>query len=152
MAESLTRIGAVLLRYLYLHKRSVPRTFEIVFWPVMELFVWGFVTLYIQRVSGGDISRVIVFLINGMIFWDILYRSQQAVSISMIEEIWTQNIMNLLISPLRVWEWLVAVFFYGLLKTTLITVILAILALSLYHFDMLEALEDPYPEPALSKA
>ncbi|MBI4970639.1 MAG: ABC transporter permease [Candidatus Omnitrophica bacterium] len=139
MSGSIRRISAMILRYLYLHKRSVPRTFEIVFWPVMELFLWGFVTLYIQRVAGGDLSRIIVFLINGLIFWDILYRSQQAVSISIIEDIWTQNIVNLLISPLKIWEWMVSTFIYGFMKTMLITVILAGLAVVLYHFNLIQA-------------
>lgn len=139
MKETLNRISAMLLRYLYLHKRSVPRTFEIIFWPVMELFVWGFVTMYIQRMAGGDISRVIVFLINAMIFWDILYRAQQSVSISFIEDIWTQNIVNLLISPLKIWEWMTATFIYGFCKTMLITVILGILALFLYKFNLIGA-------------
>src|SRR3990167_6496181 len=139
MSGSIRRIGAMILRYLYLHKRSVPRTFEIIFWPVMELFLWGFVTLYIQRVAGGDLSRIIVFLINGLIFWDILYRSQQAVSISIIEDIWTQNIVNLLISPLKIWEWMVSTFIYGFMKTMLITVILAGLAVVLYHFNLIQA-------------
>ena len=129
----------MLLRYLYLHKRSVPRTFEIIFWPVMELFVWGFVTMYIQQMAGGDISRIIVFLINAMIFWDILYRAQQSVSISFIEDIWTQNIVNLLISPLRIWEWMMATFIYGFCKTMLITVILGFLALGLYKFNLIGA-------------
>lgn len=139
MMAAIRRIHAMLLRYLYLHKRSVPRTFEIIFWPVMELFVWGFVTMYIQRIAGGDISRIIVFLINAMIFWDILYRSQQSVSISMIEDIWTQNIVNLLISPLKIWEWLASTFIYGFMKTMLITIILGALALVLYKFNIVSA-------------
>ena len=123
MKGAVTRIGALILRYVYLHKRSLPRTLEIVFWPVMELLVWGFVSVYIQSLAGDALSRVIVFLINSMIFWDILYRSQQGVSISVIEEIWTQNIVNILVSPLKIWEWLAATFLYGLMKISLISAV-----------------------------
>src|SRR3989338_5370602 len=110
MSETTSHISAMLLRYLYLHKRSVPRAFEIVFWPVMELLVWGFVTRYIQDVADAQLSHLIVFLINAAIFWDILYRSQQAISISFVEDIWTQNIVNIFVSPLKIWEWIVATF------------------------------------------
>jgi ABC-2 type transport system permease protein len=41
------RIAALLLRYLYLYRRSLPRAMEIFFWPVMDLLVWGFVTVYL---------------------------------------------------------------------------------------------------------
>lgn len=136
----LLRISAVVARYLYLHRRSVSRTLEIFFWPVMELFVWGFLVLYLRGQSDSAMSRTIVFLINAMIFWDILYRSQQGVSLSFAEDIWTQNILNVLISPLRLWEWLAATFLYGLIKTALITLILTGLAIALYSFDMIGAL------------
>jgi ABC-2 type transport system permease protein len=139
MSGAATRIGALILRYCYLHKRSLPRTLEIVFWPVMELLVWGFVSVYVQSLTGGVMTHAIVFFINSMIFWDILYRSQQGVSISVIEEIWTQNIVNLLVSPLKIWEWMAATFVYGLLKTTTITVILGIIAWLLYRFDLIGA-------------
>src|SRR3989338_8422242 len=110
--ESVHRISGMFLRYVFLHKRSLPRTFEILFWPVMELLVWGFVAVYIQEVSKDTLSKIATSLINAMIFWDILYRSQQGVSISFIEDIWTQNIVNLLISPLKICEWIFAFFLY----------------------------------------
>lgn len=141
ISASLSRISAMILRYLYLHKRSLPRTFEIIFWPVMELFVWGFVSVYIQRVSHDSLSKIAMSLINALIFWDILYRSQQGVSLSFIEDIWTQNIVNLLVSPLRLWEWVAAAAIYGALKTCLITLLLATIALFLYHFNLVSHLQ-----------
>ena len=141
MNESFARIRAMILRYLFLHKRSLPRTFEIIFWPVMELFVWGFVSVYIQSVSHDAFSKIAMALINAMIFWDILYRSQQGVSISFIEDIWTQNIVNLLVSPLKIWEWVAAAALYGLMKTTLITGLLATIAFFLYHFNLVGNLQ-----------
>lgn len=136
MTASLIRIRAMFFRYLYLHQRSVSRVLELIFWPVMELLVWGFVSVYIQSVSSDPAVKVGSFLITGMIFWDVLYRSQQGVTISFIEDIWTHNILNILISPLKLWEWLAATFIYGLAKTLLITVILCGIAAGLYHFDL----------------
>lgn len=134
MRASLRRIGAMLLRYLYLHKRSLPRTLEIVFWPVMELLVWGFMTVYIRRVA-GPAGELFQYLINAIIFWDLLYRSQQAVSLGIVEDIWTQNISNILVSPLRVPEWLLSTFLHGLVKVAVITLVLTAIALSMYHVD-----------------
>ncbi|MDO8519901.1 MAG: ABC transporter permease [Deltaproteobacteria bacterium] len=140
MVESFRRITAMFIRHLYLHQRSVTRSLELFFWPVMELLVWGFVSLYIQTISPGGVAQIIVFLINSIIFWDILYRSQQGVSVSFVEEVWTRNILNLLISPLKIWEWLAAIFLYGAVKTAAITVILAVLAATFYHFDLIGAM------------
>lgn len=137
MRASFTRIAAMVARYLYLHKRSVSRTLEIFFWPVMELFVWGFLALYVRQIVATPAQANILFLVNALIFWDLLYRSQQGVTISFVEEIWTQNIINLLISPLRLWEWLAATFFYGLCKILVITALLGSLAFGLYQFNLI---------------
>lgn len=137
MAESLARIGGMFQRYFFLHRRSLIRAFDIFFWPVMDLLIWGFVTLYIQEEAGGSIARLIIFLIGAMIAWDIHYRGQQAVTISLMEEIWTRNITNMLIAPVRLWEWVAASFLYGALKVALVTVILAVVAQALYAFNLL---------------
>lgn len=128
------------LRYAYLHKRSLPRTFEIVLWPVMELLVWGYVSMYLKNVSHNSLLNVTTSLINAMIFWDILYRSQQGVSISFVEDIWTQNIMNLLISPLKIWEWILSAVLYGLLKIAIIVTILSLIVAGLYHLNWISNL------------
>ena len=131
------RIGAMFQRYLFLHRRSLIRAFDIFFWPVMDLLIWGFLTLYIREEAVlGAASQVALFLIGAMISWDIHYRGQQAVTISLMEEIWTRNIVNILISPLRLWEWIAASFLYGALKVGIVTVLLALLAKGLYAFEL----------------
>ena len=77
------RIRALVLRYTYLYTRSVPRVLEMFFWPVMDLLVWGFITVYLQRL-GRQVPGAVTFLLGSMIFWDILYRAQQAVTISFL--------------------------------------------------------------------
>lgn len=135
MRESLTRIYGMFLRYFYLHKRSLSRTLEIVFWPVMELFLWGYLTLYLKTFSPGAAAPYVVFLIGSVIFWDILYRGKLGISTCIIEDIWTLNISNLFVSPLKIWEWFLASFLYSLAKSLLITGILCLIALGLYQFD-----------------
>ena len=135
-AASRSRITAMGLRYLLLHRRSLVRSFDIFFWPVMDLLIWGFVTRYIQQAVEGRVAELIIFLIGAMIAWDIHYRGQQAVTISLMEEIWTRNLTNILISPLRLWEWIAATFWYGILKVALVTLVLAVVAHALYAFDL----------------
>lgn len=138
MRAAARRVAAMFLRYLFLHKRSVPRTLEIVFWPVMDLLVWGYLSVYVARISDGR-AEILPMLVNAMVLWDVLYRSQQAISISFMEDIWTQNITNVLISPLRVPEWIFAAFLYGVAKTLLITVLLSVIAIALYGFNFWDA-------------
>ena len=128
------RILAIVLRHAYLHRRSPARVMEIFFWPVRELFVWGYITLYLQELA---LSETVLFFIGAMILWDVLYRSQQAISLSMTEEFWVRNFINLFITPLSIPEFISGLCLVGVLKSAVTTVLLATLALILYEFDLL---------------
>ena len=45
------RIGAMVLRYVYLLRSSWIRLLELIYWPAVQLFVWGFLQLYIAENS-----------------------------------------------------------------------------------------------------
>lgn len=138
MTGAWTRIWAMVRRYSALHRRSLLRTFDVFFWPIMDLLVWGFVAVYFQRQTQGPLGYGMGFLIGGMIFWDLYYRAQQGMTVSIMEEIWTRNIANLLVTPLRRWEWLTATILYGLGKVLVIGVVLGGLASLLYAFRIWE--------------
>ncbi len=129
------RILAILLRHAYLHRRSPPRIMEIFFWPVMELLVWGYITVYLEQL---EVSGAFLYLIGAMIFWDVLYRSQQARSLSMSEEFWVRNFINLFVSPLSIAEFISALCLVGVIKALVTTLVLAVLAQVIYQFDILQ--------------
>lgn len=129
-----TRVGALLLRHLYLYRRSLPRWMEVFFWPVMDLLVWGFVTRYLERVHVPD---AVLFLLGGVIFWDVFYRSQQAITLSVTEEIWVRNILNIFIAPVRISELMLATCLLGILRAAANAVVLSLLAYFFYAFDLL---------------
>jgi ABC-2 type transport system permease protein len=123
------------LRYTYLYRRSVPRAVEMIFWPLMDLLVWGFLTVYLQQLKPG-VAGVVTYLIGAMIFWDVLYRSAQGVAVSFLEDIWSRNVLNVFVSPLRLREFITATFIVGLIKTAFIVALLSALALGLYDFHL----------------
>lgn len=130
------RIRVMVFRYVLLHLRSSARLFDVFFWPVMELFVWGFFTVYLRQNRLDPEGRILTTLVTGLVFWDVLYRSQQSVGLAFMEELWTRNVLNLLISPLRSWEWVVACCLYGLIKAGVVVAVLLPLAWALYAFDV----------------
>jgi ABC-2 type transport system permease protein len=68
-------ISALVLRYLFLYTRSPMRLVELVFWPVVDLVVWGNVTVFIQRNTNPAFGNEILFLLGAMILWDIMFRA-----------------------------------------------------------------------------
>jgi ABC-2 type transport system permease protein len=128
------RVRALMLRHLYLYRRSPPRIMEIFFWPVMDLLVWGF--LY-QFLAANNTFSWISYLISAMIFWDVIYRAQQGVTIAFLEDVWSRNLLNLFVAPLRRSEFVAATFLVGMIKIAAITVVLSGIAYALYHFNLL---------------
>ncbi|MBI2596598.1 ABC transporter permease [Candidatus Daviesbacteria bacterium] len=123
------------MRYLYLYPRSVPRILDIFFWPMVELLIWGFLTLYLQQ-SRLAIPNFITALLGALIFWNFIQRSQQAVSIAFLEEVWERNLLNIFVTPLRISEFLIATVFVGIVRLILIGLTLGVLAYLLFKFNI----------------
>ena len=127
------RVSALLLRYLYLYRSSVARLMGVLFWPVMDLLVWGFLTMYLSRVA---LPATVLYLLGAAIFWDVFYSAQQAITLSITEEIWVRNILNLFVAPVSTAELLLATSLVGVLRATTSALALAILARLFYAFDL----------------
>jgi ABC-2 type transport system permease protein len=131
-------IYALVQRYSFLYLRNPVRGFELVFWPAMELLLWGFLSMYIQKETTGDFSNFIRFLIGATIFWDVLFRAQMGVSISFLEDMWTRNLLNIFVAPIRIKEYLAAMFCMGVLRVSIVVIVMSILAWFLYAFNLYE--------------
>lgn len=129
------RIQALLIRHLYLYQRSFPRIMDIVYWPVMEILVWGFLSLYIEKLTIGGFNAVTV-LLGAVIFWDFLNQSQKSVSIAFLEEIWEKNLVNIFVSPLRLSEFFISTLLVGFIRLILVGIILSVLSFLMYHFNL----------------
>lgn len=127
------RVSALLMRYLYLYRRSAARIMGVVFWPVMDLLVWGFLTTYLERMT---LPSSVLFLVGAVIFWDVFYSAQQAITLSITEEIWARNILNVFVAPVRTFELLLATSLVGVLRATASALVLALLAKLFYSFDL----------------
>ena len=50
-ALSLRRIGAMVLRHYYLMRGSWPRLLDLIYWPTLQMCLWGFITMFFQTHS-----------------------------------------------------------------------------------------------------
>jgi ABC-2 type transport system permease protein len=129
------RICAIVLRNVYLYKRSLPRLMEIFYWPLLDLFLWGFITLYLMR-SGKNLPNFVAFFLGALILWDILFRSQLGISVSFLEDVWARNFLNLFVSPLSPAEYIVALMGVSLGKILIAGTVMSLLAWLFYSFNI----------------
>ena len=132
-------ILALVTRQVLLFTRNPVRGFELFFWPVVQLLVWGFVSVYFQQQSEGQpVEKMATFLIGAIILWDALFRSQQGVAISFLEDVWTRNLLNIFAAPIRMTEYLAATFTFGLLRVIVTAIVLAVIAVLAYSFNLFQ--------------
>ena len=129
-------IWALVLRYIFLYTRNPIRLVEMVFWPLVDLLVWGNLTVFIQDNSEAGFAQYILFLLGAMILWDIMFRAQQGVAISFLEDVWTRNLLNVFVAPVRTSEYLSATFAVGILRIFVTGVVLGVVAWVGYSFNI----------------
>jgi len=132
-AAARRRISAVVLRDVYVLRRSVPRILEIVYWPLIELVIWGYVSVFL---AARDAPIYVSLLLGGVLLWQLLFRAQSEVSMSFLEDVWSRNLLNVFASPLRAGEYLTGLVIFGALKLLVGTAIMAVLAFALYGFGL----------------
>ena len=129
------RVGAMILRYWYLLRSSWPRLLDLVYWPAVQMMMWGFLQLYIDQHS-SVLARAGGTFIGGVLLWDILFRGQLGFSISFLEEMWSRNMGNLMISPLRPGEFVSALMVMSVVRLSIGMVPVSLLAIAFFGFNI----------------
>jgi ABC-2 type transport system permease protein len=129
------RIGAMVLRYVYLLRSSWPRALELVYWPTIQMILWGFTSQFLMTNSTW-VARAGGVLLAAVLLWDVMFRGQLGVSVSFLEELWSRNLGHLFVSPLRPYEWALSLLVMSLLRVAIGVVPAALLAIPLYHYSI----------------
>lgn len=129
------RVWAMVLRDFYNMRHSLDRLSDMFYWPLMDLFIWGLTGLYFARLSVGN-PHAVEIILNGLIFWIVLWRAQYEININLLSEIWDRNLVNIFSSPLKIEEWIVSAVVFGFLKMIASLFFVSILALLLYQYNI----------------
>jgi ABC-2 type transport system permease protein len=132
---SLRRVAAMVLRYWYLLRSSFARLAELIYWPTVQMLMWGFLQTYLAGQT-NLYARAGGVLIGAVMLWDILFRGQLGFSISFLEEMWSRNLGNLMISPLRPAEFVAALMVMSIIRLAIGMVPVTLLAIWFFGFNL----------------
>lgn len=135
LAFSPRRIAAMVLRYWYLLRASWPRILDLMYWPTVQMLMWGFLQLYLQQHSGFFAQAAGTF-IGAVLLWDILFRGQLGFSISFLEEMYARNLGNLMMSPLRSSELIISLMIVSIIRLLIGMVPVTLLAMAFFGFNL----------------
>lgn len=129
---SLYRIWGVILRYLYLFKRSLDRQSDAFYWPTVDLVLWGITSKYFSETSANP-GLAILIVISGIVLWIMVWRGQYEITVNILEDLWNKNLVNMFVSPLKVWEWIASFIFLSIGKSVISILFAGLIAFLLYH-------------------
>lgn len=108
---------------------------EIFYWPFLDLLLWGFISVYLIQFR-KELPNFVAFLLGALILWDILFRAQQGISVSFLEDVWARNLLNVFASPLRPGEYIVSLMLVSAVKIMIAGVVMSLLAWIFYSFNI----------------
>lgn len=129
------RIAAMVERYWYLLRSSWPRLLEIIYWPAVQMLTWGFLQLYVAQ-TDSFFARAGGTFIGAVLLWDILFRGQLGFSVSFLEEMWSRNLANLMMSPLRPAEFIAALMIMSVVRLLIGMIPVSLLAIAFFGFNL----------------
>jgi ABC-2 type transport system permease protein len=132
---SVNRVAAMVRRYWYLLRSSWPRILDLIYWPAVQMLMWGFLQLYVSQNAGFFAQAGGVF-IGAVLLWDILFRGQLGFSISFLEEMYAHNLGNLMMSPLRPVEFIAALMIMSIVRLAIGMVPVTLLAIAFFDFNL----------------
>ena len=100
---NLNKMYGLFLRHFYLIKSSLPRVLDLIYWPTIQIILWGFISKFFSIYS-SYYSNTLGVILTCAILYDILFRSSISFNMLFLEEIWSRNFTNLFIAPIKLKE------------------------------------------------
>ena len=120
---TLHRTLAIVLRQAYLLRGSFSRVVPLFAWVAVDMVLWGFISRYLNAVSGSGVDFIVVFL-GAVLLWDFFMRVMQGVTMAFFEDVWSRNFLNVFATPLSVGEYVA-----GLVLSSVLTSLVGLLAM-----------------------
>jgi len=131
------KIFALSLRHIFLIKGSFPRILDLIYWPTIQIFLWGFISKFFT-LNSSYYENTVGIILSAAILYDFLFRSSISYNMMFLEEIWSRNFTNLFIAPIKLSEIIAALTFTAIFRTMIGLVPAALLAIPFFGVSILK--------------
>ncbi len=125
------KIYGLSLRHIYLIKSSFPRILDLIYWPSIQVFLWGFISEFFT-ISSSYYNNTVGVILTAAILYDFLFRSSISYNMMFLEEIWSRNFTNLFIAPIKISEIIAALTMTAIFRTMIGLIPAVFLAIPLF--------------------
>ena len=130
-------IYGLILRHIYLILSSFPRVLDLIYWPSIQLILWGFIAKFFSLYS-NYYTDAIGIILTAAILYDFLFRTSIGFNIMFLEEIWSRNFTNLFISPIKINELILSLTIAAVLRTLIGVIPITLLAIPFFGVSIFQ--------------
>jgi len=128
------RVRAIARRHAYVLLRSPHRLFDVTLWPLVDVLLFGSLATFVGNPNASGSAKASGYLLAGIVLWHVIYQSQIALSTGFLEETWTRNLLNIMVTPLREVEYVAGTALFGMLKLVMGVGVMVLGALVFFSF------------------
>ena len=125
------KIYGLSLRHIYLIRNSFPRILDLIYWPSVQVFLWGFISEFFT-INSSYYNNTVGVILTAAILYDFLFRSSISYNMMFLEEIWSRNFTNLFIAPIKISEIIAALTMTAIFRTLIGLVPAVLVAIPLF--------------------
>lgn len=141
------RIGAVFARQATEFKRSPHRWFDLIA-PAVDTVLIATIGVLATR-EGASAEAGVPYLLVGVLLFHVLWQAELGIALGFLDETWSRNILNLMVTPLREWEFAAAAAAVGMVKVVAAILVVGATGLALYAVDVGDTILRTLPVIAL---
>ena len=129
------RVRAIARRQSYVLRRAPQRWFDVVVWPVVDAILFGAIGVYFGR-QHGTTEASAAFLLAGIVLFHVVFQAEISLATGFLEETWSRNLLNLMVTPLTEPEYGAGVVLFGMVRLAIGVSVVSVVALVLFAFDI----------------
>ena len=129
------RVWAITRRQGYVLKRAPQRWFDVIVWPVVDAILFGAIGVYFGR-QHGTASASAAFLLAGIVLFHVVFQAEISLATGFLEETWSRNLLNLMVTPLTELEYGAGVVLFGMARLVIGVTVVSVVAFGLFAFNI----------------
>ena len=130
-------IYGLFLRHFFLIKSSLPRILDLIYWPSIQIVLWGFISKFFSIYS-DYYNNIVGVILTCAILYDFLFRTSIGFNMLFLEEIWSRNFTNLFIAPIKIGEIIISLVGTALIRALIGLVPAILLTSPLFGISLLD--------------
>ncbi|MEX2256528.1 MAG: ABC transporter permease [Acidimicrobiia bacterium] len=130
-----SRVLAIAQRQRYALQRAPQRWFDVVVWPVVDAILFGAIGVYFGEQTGTAAAGA-GFLLAGIILFHVVFQAEVSVATGFLEETWSRNLLNLMVTPMTELEYGAGVALFGMVKLAIGVTVVSLVALAAFAFEI----------------